>query len=83
MKLFLVDKKVMVGHAFNTIDAFKWVVHNHSSSLFFSPDALDKNDLKRQFIKHSTINSVSCFLFGATLTTDRDGDNATKACDSW
>lgn len=34
MKQFLVDKKVMVGHAFNMIDAFKWVVHNHSSSLF-------------------------------------------------
>lgn len=50
---------------------------------FFPPDALDKNDLKRQFTKHSTINSASCFLFGATLTTDRDGDNATKARDSW
>lgn len=50
MKLFLVDKKVMVGHAFNMIDAFKWVVHHHSSSLPPPSDALDKNDLKRQFI---------------------------------
>lgn len=31
---------------------------------FFPPDALDKNDLKRQFIKHSTMNSASCFCSG-------------------
>lgn len=40
------------------IDAFKWVVHNHSES-FFS-NALDTNDLKHQFIKHLTMDSVSC-----------------------
>lgn len=45
------------------IDAFKQVVHNHSQSLF-PPNTLDINDLKRQFIKYSSMNSVSCFCLG-------------------
>lgn len=81
MKLFLVDKKVMVGHAFNMIDAFKWVVHNHSSSL--PPRCSWQKWLKASV--YLTFNNEFCklFLFGATLTMNRDGDNATKARDSW
>lgn len=43
------------------IDAFKWVVHNHSDSLFF-PNTLDIDDLKHQFIKYSTMILQAVFV---------------------